>query len=53
MYTIIITSIQETAIYSRDGHLGSGDGSLIRSIGIIKPSPNPTSLDPSELAFAA
>ena len=31
---------------------GSGDGSLIRSIGIIRPSPNPT-LDPSELAFAA
>jgi hypothetical protein len=31
----------------------SGDGSLIRSIGIVKPSPDSSSLTPLELALAA
>jgi hypothetical protein len=29
-----------------DFYKGSGDGSLIRSIGIMKPSPNPLHLTP-------
>ena len=53
-YTVNDPSVELELLYIDDlvDEKGSGDGSLIRSIGIIRPSPNPT-LDPSELAFAA
>lgn len=45
--------VVDQAVLAQCEGWGSGDGSLIRFIEIIKPSPNPTSLAPLEFAFAA